>query len=149
MKKGFTLIELLVVVLIIGILSAVALPQYTKAVNRAKAVEAWTVMNAIANAQEIYYLANDKFGSREELDIEIPKMKNWELQSFWGGNTNFFITLYGKGNLSEYRLTYFRDLDEGSSSYPRRILCEWDPKICKHLIPCLDIGTTTGAVCYP
>lgn len=71
--QGFTLIELLVVVLIIGILTAVAVPQYQKAVNKSRAVQAVTVLKDIVDAQEVYYLANSDYTNDiSELDMTAP-----------------------------------------------------------------------------
>ena len=73
MKKAFTLIELLVVVLIIGILSAVALPQYQKAVGKTRTTEALITLNALLQTEQRYYLANGTYTTDlTDLDIEIP-----------------------------------------------------------------------------
>lgn len=76
MKKAFTLIELLVVVLIIGILAAVALPQYEKAVEKARLTQLFVTAEAVAKAEQIYFLANGNYtNDLTNLDIQVDTQK--------------------------------------------------------------------------
>jgi prepilin-type N-terminal cleavage/methylation domain-containing protein len=82
-KAGFTLIELLVVVLIIGILAAIALPQYKKAVEKSRATQAITLLESVYEAEKIYYLANGSYAlDFDVLSVHVP----------WTGTTGWYDT---------------------------------------------------------
>ena len=71
--KGFTLIEHLVVVLLVGVLAAVAVPQYKKAVVKSKNAEMKQIVKAIADAEKVYFLGNGRYAANfNELDIDLP-----------------------------------------------------------------------------
>lgn len=76
MKKAFTLIELLVVVLIIGVLAAIALPQYQVAVAKSRMASLLPIIRALKDAQERYYLANGVYVEDiTKLDIDVDVFK--------------------------------------------------------------------------
>ena len=98
---GFTLIELLVVVLIIGILAAMALPQYFKAVERSRMTETITIMDSVAKAQRRKWMQANRYADDfRGLDVSPKGATGWEYftkgdpRTGEGGN-GFLIAITG------------------------------------------------------
>ena len=130
-KEGFTLIELLVVVLIIGILAAIALPQYKFIVAKSKYNTVKEMTRSIADSLERYYLTTGKKPENlEVLDIDIygsynstktqKSLPNGEICGFNAGNSSrqeliCRTTAFGKG------IAYLIEINFNQS--PRRNFC--------------------------
>ena len=109
--KAFTLIELLVVVLIIGILAAVALPQYEKAVEKSRATEALVWSKHLAQAEELYYLANGSYTEdKEALGVKLPNSKFFDYR-IDSSTYNIIVTR----QTTDYRFRYFMQNTHHSS----------------------------------
>ena len=91
-NRGFTLLELLVVVLLVGILGAIALPQYFNVVERQRAMEAVGILAAIEKAQVRYYAVNDAYSTDfSNIDFDLRSNKNNSAENVSG---NSFDTEY-------------------------------------------------------
>ncbi|MBR2082980.1 MAG: prepilin-type N-terminal cleavage/methylation domain-containing protein [Elusimicrobiaceae bacterium] len=109
-KQAFTLIELLVVVLIIGILAAVAVPQYQKAVVRSRVSAILPILQSLTKAEEVYYLTNGSYTlDAGELDISVPAecsdlyvSSKWEAGKYWTCGNDFIIDLAGNETTASY-----------------------------------------------
>ena len=146
-NNGFTLIELLVVVLIIGILSAIALPQYEKAVNNAHFTQLITASKSILEAEKSYFLANNTYTTdATKLDIEFPIAGSTDIVQV--GKGRCFL---GFSNLTNSERVYCDLPDRMAITFHRfydgqRLMCcsyndnQAADKLCKTVI-----GTTSGS----
>ena len=145
MSKGFTLIELLVVVLIIGILSAVALPQYTRAVEKARATELITALNTLEKAVDIYVLANGyqtvNLEDLDMLDVTLPIEdgflgKNIQLDTISCTATSCLIDLIRVGKAGPIGWEIASTKDSATGKWTRNCIVgddEYSDSLCRSL----------------
>ena len=127
-KTAFTLIELLVVVLIIGVLAAVAVPQYQLAVYKSRFATVMTNVRSMTMAQEAFYLTNGRYASDEETSdgaLDILKPISDSKQWFHSGNEFSSARIYdGKGNgIAQYSMYYKNQSREVMKKFAGKIMC--------------------------
>ncbi|WP_428049697.1 type IV pilin protein [Candidatus Avelusimicrobium caledoniensis] len=150
-KQAFTLIELLVVVLIIGILAAVAVPQYKMVVLKSQYTQLMAFGDAIHKAALAYQLANGHFPSRfDELSIDVPGTGDEQEKTYKDFHcilsadmSDRVDNIYCYFNPVDTRLSYF-------ISYPNNKMCgarrTWEKgnKLCQNMTGKTTTPTTGG-----
>ena len=148
MKRAFTLIELLVVVLIIGILAAVALPQYQVAVVKSRAAAMLPLLRGIAQGNHAYYMANGITTSNvNNLDVDMPSSctpttGGGSEGQLWKCGTDWVIdNSGGESVIANHCPGYNETYDTCSPKRDFRIFAQWTPEK-GYLVDCHPLNSS-------
>lgn len=97
--RAFTLLEILIVVIIVGIMATVAVPQFTKMIERAREAEAMGNLSAMRTAQKVYYLENNGVYAITlgDLLVELEASASWDFSVNTDGSGQSIATRTGGG----------------------------------------------------
>ncbi len=128
---GFTLIELLVVIIIIGILSAIALPSFLAQAAKARASEARVTVGSLNRAQQTYYLENQQFAQDDGISTAIEKLNigikdNTTNYTYLVVTTDPTIKIISKATAKNNDLKGYAGGVFSSAGLTNSILCEAD-----------------------
>ncbi len=99
-KRGFTLIEVLIVVIILGILATLAVPQFTRMIDRARMAEAWAGLGAVRTAQSVYWMEHASYADNVD-DLDCDKTAgDFSFSIVSGNGTAFNALATGSGDAS-------------------------------------------------
>ena len=160
-KKGFSLLELLVVILIIGILAAVALPQYYKAKEKAEAVELQIIVKALHESQQRYFMVHNTFAkSFDDLDMDYEGYQSGGCEDFSGypkydcisnsKNVIFISSVYGiagyalrKKGKYKHGGFLFQEEENNVVIPTNKLLCYRNNSLCSLVFKCDEIAYKT------
>ncbi|MEM9447584.1 MAG: type IV pilin-like G/H family protein [Cyanobacteria bacterium P01_E01_bin.6] len=133
-NEGFTLIELLVVIIIIGILSAIALPSFLNQANRARESEAKQYIGSMNRAQQAFYLDEVDFTSdMSDLGLGLATT-----------TTNYKYVFDGGGATDDSSVTNQGQPTRGGANSPIRA---YIGGVSAHVQGAAGEATTTGVLC--
>jgi type IV pilus assembly protein PilE len=137
-RRGFTLIELMIAIVVVGILTAIALPQYNEFVRRSRITEALNGMNDYRTRMEQFFQDNRQYNNGAACGAVLPPTDAFAITCVVAGaapNLGYTLTATGQAAKGMTSFVYTLNVNPATGAVTRAS-------------PTLPGGWTTSANCW-